>query len=308
MSISLSSLLIAKPLAGLHGVPLMVLSAMSSRKHPKPLAAGEDTSPNTSPDNCQQSLLSVIEAQIIPQLMHAHPSVRDPSSVDAMVRTHRTFSAQEIEAFSESCLGPDMAQPLAYVQDLIAAGVAVESVFLDLFTPAARWLGHQWETDKKDFTAVTHGLMRMHQLTRGLGYVNPESPQKAGPVKRIFLACAPGSMHILGLSIVTEMFRSHGWQVVMEIASREQDLFTALRREWFDMIGLSVGLVEQLPGLKDLIMQLKAHALNPEALVILGGPAVDRDPDLLKNAGADGVSSDAAEAIALANRLLEDSQ
>ncbi len=302
MSLSISSLLITKPLAGLHGLSHLVLSAISSGAQPKRSEQQTDSLDTSSPDNCQKSLLSVIEAQIIPQLMHAHPSLLDTSL--SPTPTNRSFTEQEIEAFSESCLGPDIDQPLAYVHGLLEEGVSIESVFIDLFTPAARWLGYQWELDKKDFTSVTHGLMRMHQLTRSLGYINPESPQTAGEVKRIFFACAPGSMHILGLSIVSELFRSNGWQVVMEIASTEEELFKALRREWFDMIGLSVGLVEQLPGLKDLITRLKAQAINPQTLVILGGPAVNSDPDLLQNSGADGVSSHAPQAVELANRLL----
>lgn len=299
MSISVS---IAKPLADIQGLSNIVLSAFAPGTQPKRSVQLADSLDTSSADNCQKSLLSVIEAQIIPQLMQAHTSVADSQTAP---KTSRMFTDEEIEQFSESCLGNELDQPLAYVMGLIEQGVSIESVFIDLITPAARWLGQQWELDQKDFTAVTHGLMRMHQLTRSLGYVNHESPQTAGEIKRIFFACAPGSMHILGLSIVSEMFRSDGWQVVMEIASTEEELFKALRREWFDIIGLSVGLVEQLPGLKDLITRLKMQALNPQTLVILGGPAVTSDPDLLQKTGADGVSSHAPQAIELANQLLK---
>jgi len=175
---------------------------------------------------------------------------------------------------------------------------------MDLITPAARWLGVQWEEDKMDFTAVTEGLMRMHQVTRNLGYRNQESPQEAGEVKRILLACAPGSMHILGLSIVSELFRSDGWHVVMELASTEKDLMQTLRREWFDVIGLSVALVEQLPQLPALVKTLKKEALNPNTQLILGGRAVLLDDDLLNKTGADGMSAYAPEAITLANQLI----
>ncbi|MFM7697888.1 MAG: B12-binding domain-containing protein [Limnohabitans sp.] len=301
MGFSISSLFISKPMAGIQGLSNMVMSAFASGAERNKLEISLGGADSSSPDNCQKSLLTVIEAQIIPQLMQAHTHAQAHPSVHKQARI---FTAEEIEQFSESCLGNEIDQPLTYIQGLIDDGVSIESVFIDLITPAARWLGYQWELDKKDFTAVTHGLMRMHQLTRSLGYINHESPQAAGEVKRIFLACAPGSMHILGLSIVTEMFRSDGWQVVMEIASTEEELFKALRREWFDMIGLSVGLVEQLPGMKDLIARLRAQAINPQTLVILGGPAVTSDPNLLQKSGADGVSSHAPQAIALANRLI----
>lgn len=119
------------------------------------------------------------------------------------------------------------------------------------------------------------------------------------------LACAPGSMHILGLAMVAEFFRAKGWQVVVEIATTENALFNTLKREWFDMIGLSVGLVEQLPELPQLIARLKSHALNPDTLVILGGPALLLAPELAQQAGADGYSVRAPEAVELADKLLE---
>jgi methanogenic corrinoid protein MtbC1 len=111
-------------------------------------------------------------------------------------------------------------------------------------------------------------------------------------------------MHILGLSIVSELFRSDGWHVVMEMASSEKDLIQTLRREWFDMVGLSVALVEQIPGLPSLVSTIRAEALNPNTQVILGGRAVLLDEDLLTKTGADGMSAHAPEAIMIANQLL----
>ncbi|MCX7270871.1 MAG: cobalamin B12-binding domain-containing protein [Burkholderiales bacterium] len=245
----------------------------------------------------------MIESQIIPRLMDAHPGQGLQTSDNPVAS--RQFTEAELEAFSTICLSNDPEESLSHVKNIIAQGVSLESIFLDLITPAARWLGRQWEEDKMDFTAVTHGLMRMHQITRNLGYVNTQSPQSGSEVKRILLACAPGSMHILGLAIVAEFFRSNGWQVVVDISSTETTLAQALKREWFDMIGLSVGLVEQLHELPHLISELKSQALNPSTLVILGGPAALLSSDIAKKSGADGVATQADKAVELANGLLK---
>ena len=123
---------------------------------------------------------------------------------------------------------------------------------------------------------------------------------------RILLASAPGSLHILGLCIVSELFRSDGWQVVMEITLTEKDLKQAVKREWFDVIGLSVGLVEQLPQLPQLIQHIKQLSLNPGAPLILGGAALlNVDPSLIDRTQADGIATDAREAVTLANQLLK---
>ena len=280
----------------------LVLSAFESGGQRKKSIQNNDSLDISSGENCHKSLLSVIESQIIPRLMDAHPGSLPHTAPDATYS--KKFSDAELETFSICCLSNNPEDSLNHVKDLMAQGVSLECVFLDLITPAARWLGRQWETDQMDFTVVTHGMMRMHQITRSLGYVNSESPQTGGEIKRILLGSVPGSMHILGLAIVSEFFRSNGWQIVVDIASTEHSLEQALKREWFDMIGLSVGLVEQLPQLKGLITQLKSQALNPSTLVILGGPAALLSENLTQLSGADGVATQADQAVELANRLI----
>ena len=146
--------------------------------------------------------------------------------------------------------------------------------------------------------------MQMHHVTRDLGYVNSDIPQVAGDVRRILLACAPGTQHILGLAIVADFFRNAGWQVVVEISNHEQELMSAVNAEWFDLIGLSVGLMEQLPSMPALISKLKKRSRNPQSAVVLGGPALLAPLSPGSLWGSDGVSTDAAEAVKLANRLL----
>lgn len=304
MANSLSRVLPGKYRKSIQDLSHLVMSALESGASKFSPAQKTDSLDTSSEGNCQQSLLSVIESQIIPKLMSVHQRGTPASrAADAIART---FTAEEIQLFARTCLSNDPEESLEHVKTFMSGeSVSIESVFLDLITPAARWLGQQWEEDKMDFTAVTHGLMRMHQITRNLGYVNTESPQSGTEVKRILLACTPGSMHILGLVIVSEFFRSDGWQVVLDIAPTELSLVQALKREWFDMIGLSVGLVEQLAELPGLINKLKSQALNPSTLVILGGPATLLSPEIIQKSGADGVAAQADQAVLLANGLLK---
>jgi methanogenic corrinoid protein MtbC1 len=253
--------------------------------------------------SCHRSLLSVIESQILPKLMGINPE-QLKSSNNEMAHSQK-FTDEEIKAFASVCISEDPEAALNHVKQMLLQGVSMPVVYLELITPAARWLGQQWSDDQIDFTVVTHGLMRMHHVTRILGHGDADAPQSMGEVKRIFLACAPGSMHVLGLSIVAEFFRSSGWQVVIDISPTEISLSKALKREWFDMIGLSVGLVEQLPDIPQLIARLKSQALNPSTLVILGGPATLLSDDVTNKYGADGVATQADHAVALAKRLLQ---
>jgi len=254
-------------------------------------------------DECKGSLRSVIETQIIPRLLQAHRLLEASNAQD--FNTAYEPSPEQVEAFATLCVhaSPESASNL--VKQLQTEGVSNDDIFLKLMAPAARLLGVWWEEDKTDFTVVTLGLLRMQQLTHELGFDYHEAPKQVGVVRRIMLASAPGSQHILGLVMVSEFFRKAGWQVVVEIANTEKEILQAAANEWFDLIGLSVGLVEQIPTLNELISRVKASSRNPETPVLLGGRAFfssDASPESL---GANGISLDALQGVRLASELVD---
>ena len=254
-------------------------------------------------DLCKTSLLSVIESQIIPRLLDAHPSAS--SSILEQVQGEQVAaSEQDVLDFAQACLDTDPQAVFNHLDVLRDKGLGTQTVFLDVITPAARYLGDLWEQDKMDFTLVAQGLLRMHHAMRHLGYETQDGPQTAGDVRRIMLASAPGSQHILGLAMVSEFFRADHWQVVVEISTSEQALLHTVAREWFDVIGLSVGLVEQLPNIPALIARLKTASRNPNAFVLLGGPALLQTQMDDVALAADAISVNAAEAVKLAGELL----
>jgi len=258
-----------------------------------------------SVEQCKTSLLSVIESQIIPRLLDAHQSPE--SAVWGSSPTHLAVEAthQDMLDFAQACLHTDAQAVFTHLDDLRAKGLTQQTIFLDIITPAARHLGDLWHQDKLDFTWVAQGLLRMHHAMRHLGYENQDGPQVAGDVRRIMLASAPGSQHILGLAMVSEFFRAEGWQVVVEISTTEKALLHAVSHEWFDVIGLSVGLVEQLPHIPALMANLKKASRNPNTHVILGGPALLDADNHAKVGQADGISISAPEAVKLAGDLLK---
>jgi methanogenic corrinoid protein MtbC1 len=286
--------------APLWGIPWQMMAQMSP---PDSLPKGANADSQKHLDNaCKNSLLSVIEQQIIPRLLQANALVHDELTTGAD-RLHDTREV-DIQNFALSCISPDADNSQSQLLFFRQQGFTTDQLFLDVIAPAARFLGVQWEQDQLDFSQVTLGLLRLHQLSHELGYAYRDGPQAAGTRRRIMLASAPGSQHLLGLTIVSEFFRKERWQVVVEISSTESDLAQALSNEWFDVVGLSVGLVEQIGTIPHLIQTLRQHSRNPQVRVLLGGPAFISQPHHVENLGADGISLDAAEAVVLAARLL----
>jgi len=221
-------------------------------------------------EGCRHLISSVIETQIIPRLLQAHPSGAGRLAQE----THQTIRIPEsaVVEFANLCLLNDAILANSFADQLVRDGLSHETIFMQLITPAARYLGVAWETDTADFVQVTNGLMRMHEITHRIGFEYQAGPRKPGPRNRIMLACAPGSQHILGLTIVSEFFNKEGWQTVVEISSSAEGLIHAAANEWFDVIGISVAIESQLDGLETLVAGIRNASQNAKVAILLGGP------------------------------------
>ncbi|MBU3738743.1 MAG: cobalamin B12-binding domain-containing protein [Rhodoferax sp.] len=264
--------------------------------------AGGPISADRSEDPCRWSLLSIIESQIIPRLVGSIGQI--PASNQQSFRPDGQLDDAGIVAFAQACLDADPSAADGQVDALLERDVGEDRIFLQLLAPAARQLGVWWEQDRCDFSQVTLALARLHQITHRLGYAYRDGPQAAGASRRVLLACAPGSHHLFGITLLAEFFRMRGWQVVVDISRSEDELQAALAHEWFEVVGLSLGLVEQIDAVAALVQHLRGVSRNPAVRVLLGGPAFLLRPMDPASLGVDGISTDAEHAVALAAALL----
>jgi methanogenic corrinoid protein MtbC1 len=254
-------------------------------------------------DECRATMREVLESHVIPRLLQAtRPTAA--AAAPAAAAPPACVSVADIEAFARLCAAGDRQARDALVERLQADGLQPQGMLVDLVAPAARHLGQRWEDDTLDFASVTLGLVQMHEFVHALGYGVHDGPQASGAVRRVMLASAPGSQHMLGLFIVSEFFRKAGWQVVLEVSPTRDELCRAVANEWFDLVGLSVALDAQLTDLPTLVGQLRAASCNPQPPIMLGGP-VFLQRDLHEAAfGAQAICRDARECMAIATQLV----
>ncbi len=251
---------------------------------------------------CQSSILSIVEAQIIPRLLVSKqigkPHLTLVSSSKAMP------SQKEIETFTDLCVSESSKDAQSFVDDFLDTGLSTEDIFLGLLTPAAKYLGSQWDDDRMDFSQVNLGLVRLHSIANEIRRTSKSGQLVKGKAKRVLIASAPGSMHMLGTTIVADFFRKEDWQVVVAISSSANELVKTVSNEWFDVLGLSLSIDQQLTGLADLIDQFKSLSLNPRMVVMLGGPIFSAKKLDAKDFGAHGICDNAKHAVGLAVSLL----
>ena len=248
------------------------------------------------------ALLSrAIEDEIIPRLMLAHPTAGDclPPAPSASGQV----SQDNVRAFAQLVLEPDENVAHACIDAMRTSGISVETIYTDLLAPVARYLGELWEDDLCDFTQVTVGLGRLQQVLRELSPAFSQSNASTSG-NRVLLLPGPGEQHTFGLVMVAEFFRRAGWDVGGGPWEAGADPVVMVKREWFDVVGFSLGNVEQLDDLAACIKNVRAAALNKSICVIVGGPLFLANPEYVAYVNADAASTDGAQAPHLAASLV----
>jgi len=248
-------------------------------------------------------IVRTIEADIIPRLVRAHQPSPSALAEPAATPDARPSDA-EILHFVELVLADRETGYMDLIERLRARCVSVENVYLGLLTPAARELGRRWDDDLASFSDVTVAIGRLQRLMRGLSQSFGSEVEASADGRRILLIPAPGEQHTFGLSIVAEFFRRAGWEVVGADGEEGLDASTVVRNEWYDVIGISVGVEARLDWLKSGITALRGASRNRAIGVLVGGPVFALYPERAAEVGADATALDGRQAPDVAESLL----
>ena len=115
---------------------------------------------------------------------------------------------------------------------------------------------------------------------------------------------APGEDHNFGNQIVQKFMRAAGWSVHTLTGHESDQLVELVAREWFAVIGFSISGHTHIDALAKTIKVLRARSFNRHIGIMIGGPMVVAQPELVEHIGADGTASNAASAVILAKKLL----
>lgn len=247
------------------------------------------------PDFRYAKLSRIVAEHVLPQLVALHvPQVAAPPTP--------VLPRGEITELARLVLGPDNEDAANYLLRLKDGGVSLDDLHAELLEPTARLLGDLWNEDKADFVDVTIGVSRLQRLVHvfeGLGQI-PDYDEK----RRVLLAAAPGEQHSLGSTIVQKFLRAGGWHVWSCASPDIGEPADIVSKEWFAVVGFSLGSDVHVPSLTEAIGCVRARSLNPKVGIMIGGSAVTRDPGLVAMVGADGTAANGPAAVILAKKLL----
>jgi hypothetical protein len=170
-----------------------------------PTGAARRPSPADDMPECSHivPITHTLETEVIPRLV-----------LSPVPATLVTADPADVLSLVGIVLKDELTGALDFVRTLLARGTTLEEIYLDLLTPAARHLGSLWDEDLCDFTDVTLGLWRLHQVLADLGpsFEQGTSLHPAGvqndQTHRALLLPLPGSQHTFGLLMVADFFRA----------------------------------------------------------------------------------------------------
>ncbi|MFK8029528.1 MAG: B12-binding domain-containing protein [Gammaproteobacteria bacterium] len=252
------------------------------------------------------SLSQTIEGEIIPRLMVMFESESSPVfSGSAQRQIPEPPYTGDVEEFVKLILTHSIEVPTQYITALIDQGARLKNIYLDLLAPSARHLGEMWNEDECDFTQVTIGVARMHQLLHMFSPVfcayqstDPDMSHSA------MIVPMPGEQHTFGHLMVVEFFRREGWNVWSGAPETEEDILERIAQQPFSIIGLSVSTDRHLDRLPTFIQEIRDRSSSDGIKILVGGRAfleTDHNP---KDYGADGSAIDGEEAVQLATTLV----
>ena len=210
---------------------------------------------------------------------------------------------QNVAALQDHLLGALLEYDEARAEQVLAQAFALyplEMVGEQLIMPTLVELGERWHRGElniaREHYATHYLLQRVSVIMRAL----PSSP--AGPV--LWMACAPGEHHEMGLLLLGVYLRRLGCQVrYLGPDVPEADLLAELRRSQPALILFSASGLDSAHRLRQLCGQIAAQE-PPRPIIGYGGRIFNLRPDLRAQMAAIFLGTSATEAVETVTELL----
>lgn len=254
-------------------------------------------------DDYSSSLTSLIESEIIPRLVVAHATDKSPIAPKS---SDDFIAPGEVAALAPLALQVDADKLLLHIESVLARGVSVDTVMVDLLAPTARLLGEYWDDDRCDFIDVTMGLWRLQEVVHEINCRAPAEKPIAIGGHRVLFSSMPGDQHSFGTVVIDEVFRRDGWATERLCDQESANLIKRVASDWFDMVGLTLSCDCHIADLTSMIAALRNVSRNSRVCIMVGGSIFSANPQLAAQVGADGTAPDAKLALTVAARLVRE--
>ena len=206
-----------------------------------------------------------------------------------------------LDEIAQSLKGTDVSRTADLTRMAIEEGLSAMDILNKGLLPGMQIIGEQFRSDEIFLPEV---LFAGKAMKGAMALLKPAF-QKEGAAFRgkVAIGTVKDDIHDIGKNLVIMMLEGNGWEVTdLGIDVPAEQFCSAVRENDLDILGLCALLTTTAPRLKEVIDALEAEGLRGKVKVMVGGAIVTQD--LADEIGADGYASNAVEAVALADSLL----
>lgn len=206
-----------------------------------------------------------------------------------------------IQSLYDAILNGNAKAAKEITQTSLAAGANPQALVDDTMIPAMNEVGRRYEANEY---FVPELLIAARAMKASLELIRPLlSARGAEPVGRVVIGTVQGDLHDIGKNLVGAMLEGAGFEVIdLGVDVSPEKFINAAKEKKATLVALSALLTTTMHSMKAVMEKLKETGMRDSVKVMIGGaPVTQKYADEI---GADGYSSNANAAVALARKLL----
>jgi corrinoid protein of di/trimethylamine methyltransferase len=186
-------------------------------------------------------------------------------------------------------------------QQALDAGIDPQVLVQEQMIPAMDEVGRRYEANEY---FVPELLISARAMKASLELIRPLlTAQGAEPAGRVAIGTVKGDLHDIGKNLVAAMLEGAGFEVVDLGVDVSPDKFiAAVNEKNVGVVAMSALLTTTMNSMKTTVEAIKAAGVRGKVKIMIGGaPVTQKYADEI---GADGYSTNANSAVALARKLV----
>ncbi|WP_026464863.1 cobalamin-dependent protein [Adhaeribacter aquaticus] len=188
------------------------------------------------------------------------------------------------------------------ILEAVENNVKVQDIYLQVFQMVQYEIGRLWQLNQIS-VAQEHYCTAATQMIMSQLYTVIFDTERNG--KKLVATCVAGDLHEIGIRMVADFFEMDGWDTYYLGANTPIDsILKTIRDEKADLLLVSATMTYHVRAIADLITAVRADAQLAHIKIMVGGYPFNAAPELWKTVGADACSTNALQALEVANKLI----
>jgi len=208
---------------------------------------------------------------------------------------------ENFNSLYEAIVKGDLAGAVESTNKAITEGLEPQTIINDYMSKAMEEIGSRFEQGK---AFVPELLMAARAMKGALEQLKPLlAENNTSRLGTVVIGTVKGDLHDIGKNLVASMLEGCGFEVInLGVDISSEKFVESIKEHNANILCLSALLTTTMGYMQDIIMTLEKEGLREQVKVMVGGAPVNSD--FANKISADGYSSNANAAVALAKNLM----